>query len=61
MVKKTISRYCPFNPYARVDFLFQSRTLDSASVFYFRESIKVEDFSRDHPLYQSLAPLRYMY
>jgi hypothetical protein len=48
------------NPYARVDFIFQSWTLDLASVLYFRESIKVEDFSRDHPLYQSLAPLRYM-
>jgi hypothetical protein len=49
------------NPNARVDFICQSWTLDLASVLYFRESIKVEDFSRDHPLYQSLAPLRYIY
>jgi hypothetical protein len=61
MVKKPSHATVPLNSYARVDFIFHSWTLDLASVFYFRESIKVEDFSRDHPLYQSLAPLRYMY
>jgi hypothetical protein len=38
-----------------------TRTNCAVLYFTFRESIKVEDFSRDHPLYQSLAPLRYMY